>query len=220
MNVKDIYFFGDFSNNQSLRSEMPRIRGVSNKIIETGNASSHVTKDFTDFIMLDHIYQEAMQDRDKTDIFIIFTGDGHFTSVTSFLKNICKKEVGIYAVKGGLSNQLKMTASWVKEYPDEEDKMKEIFQLIFTSLYRIEKSPNAKKLRPTFVKTVDAVSAHNRLPKGEVRKASQWLIDNGYIEKKKEKAFGKTIVTLSANWFKVAKDGLWVQENDKFSGRS
>ena len=91
-------FFGDFSKNQSLREEMTKIRGFTNNIIETGNGTNRVTKDFTDFIMLDHIYQAAMSDRDDIDVFVIFTGDGHFTSVASFLKNKCKKEVEIYAV--------------------------------------------------------------------------------------------------------------------------
>ncbi len=211
LDVRGIWFFGDFSKNKSLREEMVKIRGFTNNIIETGNGIKGVTKDFTDFIMLDHIYQAAMTDRDDIDVFVIFTGDGHFTSVSSFLKNKRKKEVGIYAVKGCCSNQLRMAASWTVEYPDESDERKMIFQLILSSLDKIEHSPS-KKTRPTFVKTVEAVSIQNKLPKKQVREAAQWLIDNGYIERKKEKAFGKTIVTVSVNWYKVVKDGLWSPE--------
>ena len=124
LDIRGIWFFGDFSKNQSLREEMTKIRGFTNNIIETGNGTNRVTKDFTDFIMLDHIYQAAMSDRDDIDVFVIFTGDGHFTSVASFLKNKCKKEVEIYAVKGGCSNQLRMAASRTVEYPDETDDKK------------------------------------------------------------------------------------------------
>ena len=67
-------------------------------------------------------------------------------------------------------------------------------------------------MKPTFIKTVEAVSVQNRLPRKQVREAAQWLVDNGYIERKKEKAFGKTIVTVSANWYEVAKAGLWQPE--------
>lgn len=212
LDIRGIWFFGDFSKNQSLREEMTKIRGFTNNIIETGNGTNRVTKDFTDFIMLDHIYQAAMSDRDDIDVFVIFTGDGHFTSVASFLKNKCKKEVEIYAVKGGCSNQLRMAASRTVEYPDEKDDKKQIFQLIFSALDKIEHSPSSINMKPTFIKTVEAVSVQNNLPRKKVREAAQWLVDNGYIERKKEKAFGKTIVTVSANWYEVAKAGLWTPE--------
>lgn len=52
--MEEIIFFADFSN-PALRQEIPRIREVSNYIIETQNTSTSFKKDFTDFIMLDHI---------------------------------------------------------------------------------------------------------------------------------------------------------------------
>ena len=68
--VHDILFFGDFSN-PSLRAEISKIREVSSSIIETQNASSYHKKDYTDFIMLDHIYQRAITYGDNTDVFIL-----------------------------------------------------------------------------------------------------------------------------------------------------
>lgn len=118
-NVKDILFFGDFSN-QSLRSDIPRIREVSSSIIETQNASSFHKKDYTDFIMLDHIYQRVMTYGEDTDVFIIFSGDGHFSSVASFLVNRCEKTVVVYGVRDCLSNQLANTASIAIEWPEEK----------------------------------------------------------------------------------------------------
>ncbi len=118
-NVKDILFFGDFSN-QSLRSDIPRIREVSSSIIETQNATAYHKKDHTDFIMLDHIYQRVMTYGDDTDVFIIFSGDGHFSSVASFLVNRCEKKVVVYGVRDCLSNQLANTASVAFEWPAEK----------------------------------------------------------------------------------------------------
>lgn len=212
MDVKALYFFGDFSNNSSLRDEITKIRGFTSKIIETGNASSHVKKDFTDFIMLDHIYQEAMARRDNIDVFILFTGDAHFNSAASFLKNICKKEVGIYGIRGGFSNQLKTTASWWVEYPNDAARLKPYFQAIFTSLDNLEKADKKRKPLPTFIRTVESVSSANKLPRDDVRQAMQWLVDNGYILRRQEHSFGKKIMTIAVDWHKVVRDGLWTPE--------
>lgn len=212
MDVKALYFFGDFSNNSSLRDEITKIRGFTSKIIETGNAGSHIKKDFTDFIMLDHIYQEAMSRRDNIDVFILFTGDAHFNSAASFLKNICKKEVGIYGIRGGFSNQLKTTASWWIEYPNDAERLKPYFQVIFTSLDKLEKAEKKRKQLPTFIRTVESVSAANHLPRDEVRQAMQWLVDNSYILRRQEYFFGKKIMTIAVDWRKVVCDGLWTPE--------
>lgn len=115
-NVHDILFFGDFSN-PSLRAEISKIREVSSSIIETQNASSYHKKDYTDFIMLDHIYQRAITYGYNTDVFIIFSGDGHFSSAASFLVNRCGKTVAVYGIRDCLSTQLKNTASVTVEWP-------------------------------------------------------------------------------------------------------
>ena len=212
MDVKEIYFFGDFSKN-GLSSEIMKIRSFSNKIIETRNASAYLQKDFTDFIMLDHIYQEAMQNKDSIDNFIIFTGDGHFNSVVSFLKNMCKKEVGIYAIKGAFSNQLKQTASWWVEYPNDIERYKPYFQMIFNNMNYLEKS-GRRDAKPTFIKTIQAVSSHNNVNTEDVRSAMQWLVDNKYIIRKSEYSFGKKLMTISVDWHRVVKDGLWTPEKN------
>jgi len=88
--ILDVTFFADFSN-QHLANEVPRIREITNNIIFTAPTGTGAhKKDFTDFIMLDHIYQRAMSSK-EIDTFIIFSGDGHFSSVVSFLKTILIK---------------------------------------------------------------------------------------------------------------------------------
>ena len=103
--VEEIAVFGDFSN-VGLRGELDKIRDITQMVFDTKNSSEHYKKDFTDFIMLDYIYQKAMTRKD-IDTFIIFTGDGHFSSVVRFIINQCHKKVGIYGITGALSFQLK-----------------------------------------------------------------------------------------------------------------
>ena len=133
--LQEIIFFADFSN-PSIRLEIPRIREVSNYIIETQNTSSAHKKDFTDFILLDHVYQKAINSP-EIDVFILFSGDGHFSSVTNYLITQLGKEVGIFAIRGGLSTQLKNTASWVELLPKNEDPMALLHRQILTSLRQL-----------------------------------------------------------------------------------
>ncbi len=208
-NVAEVWFFGDFSN-PSLRSEIPRIREVSNYVIETQNASSHHKKDYTDFIMLDHIYQRAMT-ADDVDTFIIFSGDGHFSSVVSFLCIKMQKNVGIYGVKDAISNQLKNSASWVIELPDRNAEKLEYYRMILRKLKNLAEAQKGrkKKQRPAFWPTVEAVSKYNNAPKEKVTEALRSMIDEGYIYQAKEKLVAKTIKVLKVDWAKVKKDGIF-----------
>ena len=126
--VEEIAIFADFSN-PGLRGELEKIRNVTNIVIDTKNQSEHYKKDFTDFIMLDYIYQRAMTKK-NIDTFIIFTGDGHFTSVVRFIINQCRRKVGIYGVTGATSSQLKASASWCRELPSDSEIYKTYYKFI------------------------------------------------------------------------------------------
>ncbi|MBQ2916352.1 MAG: NYN domain-containing protein [Clostridia bacterium] len=205
--VKEIIFFADFSN-PSIANEIPKIRGFSNKIIETRNVNPKNEKDFTDFIMLDHIYQQAFQD-DGTEMFIIFTGDAHFNSVVAFLKTFCKKQVGVFGVKGAFSNQLKMSASWWMEIPTADDLDKIYCDMILKNFKYLESKGNPKG-KITFEKTVQTVSKYNKVKPESISKAMNDLIARGYIVRKTEYVKGSKVVSLKADFKKLAKDGLWV----------
>lgn len=203
--ITEILFFGDFSNS-SLRNEIARIREVSNFIVDTQNTSSHHKKDFTDFIMLDHIYQKAIVGS-NIDTFIIFTGDGHFNSVVQFIANRCKKEVGIYGVKNAVSNQLKTSASWYIELP-RDDFMLKYYKMILENLKRIEGSYH--RSHATFMKTVTIVAQRNNVDEELIQTALQQLIQKGYILQKRERAgYGKTINVLRADWAKLRRDRIF-----------
>jgi uncharacterized LabA/DUF88 family protein len=209
--VKDIIFFADFSNT-AIRLEIPKIREVSSTIIETQNASAHHKKDFTDFIMLDHIYQKAVEAH-NIDTFIIFSGDGHFSSAVSFLVTRRKKEVIVYGVKDAMSTQLKNCASNSFELPGRDEELYGCFRAILSNLKPLTEKNNKKKGKrsyPTFWATVEAVSRKNKIDKGYVTKAMRKLMEEGYVFQKKAKVSAvKTIKVLDVNWDSVKKDGIF-----------
>ena len=84
-------FLGIFQN------DLERLKGITKNIIHTASDKEGVDKDFTDVIILDAIYRSAAK-KDKTKVYVLFTGDAHFTKVAEYLKEIGKKVI-IYGVK-------------------------------------------------------------------------------------------------------------------------
>lgn len=209
--IVDIAFFGDFSN-PSLRAEITNIRQVSNTIIDTQNATDKIVKDFTDFIILDHIYQSALNKK-EADAYVIFTGDGHFSSVASFLVTKCRKEVGIYAVRQAASAQLIGCASYSRILPDEEAEpiKKEPSAVILRNLKQLyDKQTKKKPVYPTFWATVEAVVRHYHIPREEVASTMRALIRSGYLYQTKE-TVGKQkdpVKVIRVNWDKVKADHM------------
>ena len=203
--LDDVYVFGDFSN-PSLRAEIEKIRHVTNLIIETKNASGFYKKDFTDFIMLDNIYQAAIN-RSDIDAFIIFSGDGHFSSVVSYLCNRCRKEVGVYGVRDAVSSQLKNTATWVKEIPSLENKLTGYYYPILQNLKQLENRP--KPSYPAFKSTCEYVAKYYELDESNVRAAMTELIEKGYLYQTEENVSGRQLRVLNVNWAKAISDGIW-----------
>lgn len=209
--VEDIIFFADFSNT-AIRLEIPRIREVSSTIVETQNTSAHFKKDFTDFIMLDHIYQKAVKGND-INTFIIFTGDGHFSSAVSFLVTRCDKEVIVYGVKDAISTQLKNCATNSFEVPYRDETLYRCYALILGSLKSLSEQSGKKgknKNYPTFWGTVEAVSRKNDIDKNYVSSAMRKLMEGGYIYQKQVKVNPmKSIKTLKVNWENAKQDNIY-----------
>ena len=207
--ILDILFFADFTN-ASMRQEISRIREITNSIIETQNSSSHYKKDFTDFIMLDHIYQRAFTSND-IDTYIIFSGDGHFSSVASFLITKCRKEVGVYGVRDSVSAQLANTASWIEYLPREDERDRKLSYMLLRNLKYLSDNMEKKNARPTFWATVDAAAKYNGESRQELAEALRRLIDKGYIYQTEEAvSYGnkRKIKVLNVRWEQVKKDGL------------
>ncbi len=197
----EVNFFADFSH-KSLADEIGRIRLFSNKIIDTRSPNG-VQKDFTDFIILDNMYQKALSS-DDIEVFILFSGDGHFSSVTSFLKNFYHKQVVIYGVNGSFSKQLRETANTFYTLPTEQDINDSFYKNIFDYLRTSQK--------PTYNDAVTAVLKSNRnASKQKIAQAMKTLMENDVISERAIKSSrGKKQTLLFVDWEKA--------ENSAFLG--
>ena len=204
--IREMLFFADFSN-PGMRAEIPRIREVSNLIIETQNTSPHYKKDFTDFIMLDNIYQKAFSSPD-VDVFIIFTGDGHFSSVVRFLTQSCRKKVYVYSVKDGLSGMLKSVCTKAYETPSERDIDVTYYSMIAKKLK--EADTTGKRFPdPSFSAVVAAVSDHYGVDRETVKEKANKMAHEGYLTVKTNRlSSSKRISTVALNESKLAADGV------------
>ena len=75
--VSDIMVFADLSYPR-IQQEAQQLRAVTNTIIDTSNLTPEHKKNMTDFIMLDYIYQTAIE-RPEITTYILFTGMGIFS---------------------------------------------------------------------------------------------------------------------------------------------
>lgn len=191
-NLVEVNFFADFSH-KSLADEIGRIRLFSNKIIDTRSPNG-VQKDFTDFIILDNMYQKALSS-DDIEVFILFSGDGHFSSVTSFLKNFYHKQVVIYGVNGSFSKQLRETANTFYTLPTERDINESFYRSIFDYL--------KTSSRPTYTEAIESTVKKNRgnATKQKIVTAMKTLMDNDVIsERAIANSKGKKQKMLFVDW--------------------
>ncbi|MBE7058627.1 MAG: NYN domain-containing protein [Ruminococcaceae bacterium] len=206
-NIVEVVFFADFSKFREKEIETKRIRTFTNKIIDTYNPDAYHKKDYTDFIILDNIYQKAVTNRD-IEMFIIFSGDGHFSSAAAFIRNFCNKQVGVYGVKNCISKNLSNSADWTVEVPLESEENENIYNLIFSSL---KITMNKGNKQPTFMKTVESISAKYYVPAAKVKKCVIELIDKGYIIQTTETTKQHdSIRVIRPDWKKIKKDGVWM----------
>ena len=145
----------------------------------------------------------------NADIFIIFTGDGHFSSVVRFIINDCRKKVGIYGVKNALSYQLKEYASWYREVPANEKAVNAYYKMIanYMSYLMVHREEATEK------SIIEKVSEKNDVKKKAVAFALSQMIKDGYIMKSPSPKCGKSKKdpSLKANWELLQKDKIWAQ---------
>lgn len=205
-NVTDIRFYGDFSQ-PALEKEIPRIREVSYQIIYTRNTSSYYRKDFTDFILLDGIYQTILFN-DIFNTYILFTGDGHFCPIVSCLRDKCHKNVIVYGIRGSISKGLRQACTSLVELPAEEDVDLKYERMVLENLEYLERY--GKGAKPTFWKTVDVVSQRNIVERELIQSALSRLLAKGYIEEKDlHMGMKRTIRGLAVDWAKLESDKIW-----------
>jgi len=200
--VTKIYVFGDFTK-PYLSQERNRVRTVTSNIIDCGNESALIKKDFTDFIMLDHIYQELIQNP-AIEQFIFFTGDGHFSSAATFIRNFINKTVGVYGIVGSISRQLRDCSSWTKEIcAIDGDELE--YQ---TNLLKQLKGAEVKGLIATFLKTIEFTMKNYGGDHFRYEKTLRKLIDDGFIGNDLCTAFPDRgeFRRLTVNWERVNRE--------------
>lgn len=203
--LEDVMVFADFGH-KGIDGELTKLRNMTNTIIETQQTFSRYKKDMTDFIMLDYIYQTAYTKPDITT-FIIFTGDGHFQSVTKYLIQKLNKKVIIYGVRDSVSKQLRTVASECYMLPTDAETLRGYYEMIVSNLAYVSEKSN---IIPTFNGTVSAVARHNEVPEELIHAALQEMLDKGLIYQRLQRvAFNKEVKVVAANWEELAKQGLW-----------
>jgi hypothetical protein len=199
----DVYFFGDFTS-ELMQKEREKLRRIANNIID---CASNNKKDYTDFIMLDNIYQTILK-RPDIEQYILITGDGHFHSAAAFLKNFVDKPVGVIAVKGSFSEQLKNTASWHYELTPNNPSG-QFRPNVLQSIDWAER----KGYAPTFGRTIEAGERFHKIDRAKLAVALSGLINDGYIRQEVKKTpKGNDIRVLVVDWDLVKRHGIWKPE--------
>lgn len=203
--IEDIMVFADFSH-KGIREELNKLRTITNTIIETEEVGLHNKKDMTDFIMLDYIYQYAIEHPDTRN-YIIFTGDGHFQAVVKYLHLKKQLNVEIYGVKDAISSRLKEAASRTVELPASDEILKGFYPMIVKNLAYVSEN---SRIIPTFKGTVSAVARHNDVPENLITSALGEMIEKGLVYKTEQRVdFNRKVKILAANWEELVKAGYW-----------
>ena len=199
--IHKLYIFGDFSE-PKIGTELEKLKELTEHVVHTASTKEGVDKDFTDIMILDTIYR-SMAEKNEDEVYILFTGDAHFTKVVEYLKEKDKKVI-IYGVKFAFSNALKSAATSYVEMPRQEQERNHYNDLILISLDRLRAKNAAKK--PSYWKTIDRVS------KSRVKTALDGMISQKYIEvttKKTGRNHEYTQQLLEVDWTQLQEDGLW-----------
>ena len=200
--VRMLKVFGNFSE-KKINNEIQKLEKITDNVIYTASMKDGVDKDFTDFVMLDSIYRAAAME-DSPNVFIIFSGDGHFDIVIKYLKEL-KKRVIVYGVKHSFSARLRSSATAYVEMPRNEQELSIYYDMIFSSLRLLQK----KGKIPTYKKTVAGVSQYHDIMPERIQSALDYLMKNQYIIEKELKHNGRPSKVLNVKWDKVKEDGIW-----------
>ncbi|MDR3207959.1 MAG: NYN domain-containing protein [Oscillospiraceae bacterium] len=198
--IAAIKVFGDFTK-AGLEQERNRVRTITNFIIDCSYETAAAKKDFTDFIMLDHIYQEVIQN-EAIKQFVLVTGDGHFSSAATFLRMYMDRGVGVYSVAKTLSRQLRDCSTWVRVIDILDDTEEEYMRKIAYSLKRAEDGGKYA----TFMRTCEFVHQYHNGDQEICTRVLRKMIDEGLVISEPTTSFnGQEIRRLYVNKDKIGK---------------
>lgn len=144
----------------------------------------------------------------KEKAVLIFSGDGHFSSVVSFLRNKCHKEVVVYGIRTSFSSQLKSIATRFVELPLEQ----ELSRFYYRSIYRkiSELYAARKNANPTFRATATALASSLGVDREIISRAMQEMLAEGYLyQARKPMSDGRVIKILKIDSEKTAAAGFF-----------
>ena len=203
--IKNMYFFGDFTE-PTLNSYSNDIRRFTKGLQSTHNPSNHLKKDYTDFIMLDYIYQDLFENPD-TDVYVIFSGDGHFSSVCTYLTKNKHKKLVIYGINKATSMDLQKLADECVLLPDENAEKRKYYKMVIENLALLKSKD--KVTYPTFLGTVEHVARKNDVGEDKIKTALQELLETNIMSQKLVRTSkNKQLKTLEVNWKEAEKAGL------------
>lgn len=200
--IQEIRVYGDF-NRVELAQEQQNIEEAGGLIINT-HASGE--KDFSDFILLDDLYQSAIN-KNSADVYILYSGDGHFHRCVQFLRDSLHKSMGVFYVDHELSRQLRSAASWVRSFPNPNEN-NTYYYMVIKNFDFVEHRSN-KPLRPTIKTTIWTISKFYNVPKSDIEIVLREMLTKGYLKQKVVCVNGDSVTTLYADWDLLKTDGYW-----------
>lgn len=169
--------FGDF-NGEPLRREAAKLRTASIDAVSAPTSSvDGKVKSYTDFVMLDNIYQTLL-DRPEIEIFVLMTGDGHFSGVVARLRIRHGKTVGVLGIEGNISGELKAAASFVQELKRLEMNLNDP---VVDEIIRFIVRSQVERPAITFGATAQCCAATLNVPEENVRQCMAALSTQGAI---------------------------------------
>lgn len=135
--VAEARAFADFNDKVIEPYADQLVAGSINKIqspVEVHNDGR--VKNYTDFFMLDHIYQTA-HTRPDIAVYILMTGDGHFGNVAAYLKHRLQKKVIVVGYEGSISQKFAQIGCSVNYFESEpkrsltEDQVDKLIRFVY-----------------------------------------------------------------------------------------
>lgn len=205
-NLVRVDFFADFSRPE-MAVELGKIRVFSTSVNDTRNANPTVQKDFSDFFILDNLYQAAYR-HPNIDTIILFTGDAHFAPAVTYLSTYMKKNIVLFGVRGAISQQLRLACSEVTEVPHNYDYLLPVCKAILESMKdRLQTAPDFTFY---FKPTANFVTQKFKLPYFMVVDAMNLLVEERYLEYQSIAPICDDEVrnALLPNWKKIFADKI------------